>query len=120
MIDRVGGLDEAFALNLEDIEWQMRASKVGFRSVLARDAEVFHDRPGSVRVSTGAYYQTRNACLLTSRHCGKGALWRLQWRLYTEAVAGRMLRRDRARFILQGLRDFRGGVQGMKQFAKHR
>jgi len=116
VIERVGGLDEAFALNLEDIEWQMRAAKVGFRSELAREAEVFHDRPGSTRVTTGAYYQARNACLLTSRHCGGSALWRLRWRLYLEAVAGRILGRPRAPFILQGLRDFRRGVTGMRRF----
>jgi N-acetylglucosaminyl-diphospho-decaprenol L-rhamnosyltransferase len=116
VIDRVGGLDEAFGLNLEDIEWQMRAAKAGFRSVLARDAEVFHDRPGSVRVTTGAYYQARNACLLTSRHCGRAALLRLKARLYAEGIGGRLLARPRGRFILQGLRDFRRGVTAMRRF----
>lgn len=114
VLDRVGGLDEAFALNLEDIEWQMRAAKAGFRSVLAKDAEVLHDPPGLGRVTTGAYYQTRNACLLTSRHCGPGALRRLRWRLAAEGYAGRILGRPRARFILEGLRDFRDGVTGMR------
>ncbi len=114
VLDTVGDLDEAFALNLEDIEWQMRAAKAGFRSVLASGAEVLHDPPGPGRVTTGAYYQTRNACLLTSRHCGPGALRRLRWRLAAEGMAGRVLGRPRARFILEGLRDFRDGVTGMR------
>ncbi len=114
VIDQVGGLDEAFALNLEDIEWQLRATKAGFRSVLAQDAEVLHDPPGHGRVTSGAYYQTRNACLLTSRTCGPGALRRLRWRLAAEGYAGRLLGRPRARFILAGLRDFRDGVTGMR------
>ncbi len=116
VIDQVGGLDEAFALNLEDIEWQMRAAKVGFRSVRAQDAEVLHDPPGHVRVTTGAYYQTRNACLLTSRHCDAAALRTLRRRLRMEGVLGRILGRPRARFILEGLQDFQQGVTGMKAF----
>lgn len=114
VIEKVGGLDEAFALNLEDIEWQMRAAKAGFRSVLAKDAAILHDPPGTRRVTTGAYYQTRNACLLTSRICGPGPLRRLRWRLTAEGYAGRILGRPRARFILEGLRDFRDGVTGMR------
>ncbi len=114
VIDTVGGLDEAFALNLEDVEWQARAAKAGFRSVLARDAEILHDRPGSVRVSVGAYYQTRNVCLLTSRRCPPAALRRLRRRLALEGWAGRILGRPRGRFILEGLRDFRDGITGMR------
>ena len=114
VVEKVGGLDEAFALNLEDIDWQRRAARSGFRSVLARDAEVLHHRPGRSRVTTGAYFQTRNACLLTSRYCGRGALRRLQWRLRAEGIAGWMLGRPRGRFILEGLRDFRRGVTGMR------
>jgi len=114
VVEKVGGLDEAFALNLEDIDWQRRAARSGFRGVLARDAEVLHHRPGRTRVTTGAYYQTRNACLLTSRHCGKGSLRRLQWRLRAEGIAAWVLGRPRGRFILEGLQDFRRGVTGMR------
>ncbi len=115
VMDRVGGLDEAFALNLEDIEWQVRAAKAGFRPVLARDAEILHEPPGKMRVAAGAYYQTRNACLLTSRHCGPSALRRVRWRLAAEGYVGRVLGRPRARYILEGLRDFRNGVTGMRK-----
>lgn len=114
VIERAGGLDEAFALNLEDIEWQMRAAKAGFRSILAKEAEVLHDPPGAARVTTGAYYQTRNACLLTARQCSPAALRRLRWRLAAEGYAGRILGRPRARYILEGLRDFRERVTGMR------
>lgn len=114
VIEKVGGLDEAFALNLEDIEWQTRAAQAGFRSILAKDAEIFHDPPGPTRVSVGAYYQTRNACLLTSRRCPPAALRRLQRRLTLEGWAGRLLGRPRGRYILEGLRDFRQGVTGMR------
>lgn len=116
VIEHVGGLDEAFALNLEDVEWQLRAKKAGFRSVLAKDAEILHNPPPRARVTIGAYYQTRNACLLTSRHCPESALRHLRWRLYAEGVGGRILGRPRARYILEGLRDFRAGVTGMRAF----
>jgi len=116
VIERVGGLDEAFALNLEDVEWQRRAARAGFRSALAPEADILHLRPGATRVATGAYYQTRNACLLTSRYCTRGSLRRLQLKLCAEGVGGAILGRPRGRFILQGLRDFRRGVTGMRSF----
>ena len=116
VVERVGGLDETFALNLEDVEWQTRARSAGFRPVIAADAEIFHRRPGIVRRHTGAYYQTRNACVLTWRHCGSKALVRIRTRLFCEGLAGLVLGRPRAPYLLEGLRDFRRGITGMKRF----
>jgi N-acetylglucosaminyl-diphospho-decaprenol L-rhamnosyltransferase len=112
--ETVGGLDESLALNLEDLEWQRRAAGKGFRSLLDEKAEVLHYPPGEARRTSGSYYQTRNLLLLTSRHCGRGSLLRIRWRLYLEGIVGKMLGRPRAPFILQGIRDFRHGVTGMK------
>jgi GT2 family glycosyltransferase len=117
VIDRVGGLDEILFLNLEDVEWQTRARHAGFGVTLATGAEILHRRPGSTRRMTGAYYQTRNACILTSRFCRGEALLRLQIRLYVEGIAGSILFRPRAPYVLEGLRDFRRGVTGMRRFS---
>lgn len=114
VLDRVGGLDESLALNLEDLDWQRRASETGFRSHLEPEAEVRHHPPGEVRRTTGSYYQTRNLCVVTSRYCGRGALIRVRLRLYMEGLLGRLLGRPRGAHILEGLRDFRRGVTGMK------
>jgi len=117
VFDKVGLLDETYALNLEDIDFQQRARRGGFRSVLAKDAQILHEPPGTTRRITGAYYQTRNACILTSRFCNRTALARLRLRLYAEGIGGTVLLRPRARYILEGLRDFRHGVSGIKYFA---
>jgi N-acetylglucosaminyl-diphospho-decaprenol L-rhamnosyltransferase len=116
--DRVGGLDESLFLNLEDVEWQLRAKDAGFRIRVTLDAEILHRRPGTERRHTGAYYQTRNACVLTSRRCSSGDLVRLRRRLFVEGLAGRILARPRAPYILAGLRDFRNGVTGMRRFER--
>lgn len=116
ILAQVGGLDETLALNLEDVEWQTRARAAGFRPSIAADAEIFHRRPGAVRRQTGAYYQARNVCVLTSRLCGRGALVRIRSRLYLEGLAGLILGRPRAPYLLEGLRDFRSGVTGMRLF----
>jgi len=116
VLSRVGGLDETLALNLEDVEWQTRARKQGFAPRITGEAEIFHRRPAAVRRHTGAYYQTRNLCILTSRLCDRGALVRIRARLYLEGLAGLVLGRPRARYLLEGLRDFRRGVTGMRSF----
>ena len=115
VLEAVGGLDEALALNLEDVDWQLRARGAGYRSVLAPEAEILHHRPGRTRIETGAYFQTRNACIVTVRHCGVRAVKRLRRRLMAEGLAARILLRPRGRFIAEGLRDFDAGVTGMKR-----
>src|SRR3989440_804981 len=117
VFEKVGLFDEAYALNFEDVDLQFRARGPGFRSAIAADAEILHEPPGTTRRMTGAYYQARNACLLTSRFCARGSLFRLQVRLYAEGIAGRILLRPRAPYLLQGLRDFRHGITGIKHFA---
>jgi GT2 family glycosyltransferase len=116
VLARVGGLDETFALNLEDVEWQTRSRKGGFRPTIATEAEILHRPPGAVRRHTGAYFQARNICFLTARNCDPGDLFRIRTRLYLEGLAGRVLGRPRAPYLLEGLRDFRRGVTGMRSF----
>jgi len=117
VLANVGGLDETLALNLEDVEWQTRARAQGLATRIKAEAEIFHRRPGTVRRHTGAYYQARNVCILTSRLCDRGALLRIRVRLYLEGLTGLVLARPRARYLLEGLRDFRRGVTGMRSFS---
>lgn len=117
VLDRVGGPDETLGMNYEDLDWQRRAAAVGFHSHIVSDAEVLHYPPGEVRRTTGSYYQSRNVCIVTSRYCRRGALTRVRMRLYAEGLIGTVLGRPRGPFILEGLRDFRRGVTGMKPTA---
>ncbi len=117
ILDKVGLLDESFFINFEDVDWQFRAKKLGYRSVLAPGAEILHHPPGDMRRSTGAYYSARNGCMITARYCGRGALLRLRARLFSEGFVGSLLGRPRGKFILEGLRDFRRGFTGKKAFS---
>ena len=117
ILERVGDLDEAFFINFEDVDWQFRAKKLGYRSVLAQDAEILHRPPGDTRRFTGAYYSARNGCMITQRYCGRGALLALRARLFAEGFVGSLLGRPRGKYLLEGLRDFRRGVTGKKAAA---
>ncbi|HLQ42024.1 MAG TPA: glycosyltransferase family 2 protein [Thermoplasmata archaeon] len=115
VIEEVGLLDEAFAINFEDVDMQLRARRYGYRSAIAVEAEILHDPPGTARRLAGAYYQARNVCILTERYCPRRALLQARFRLYAEGIVGRVLGRPRAPFILDGLRDYRRGVTGIKR-----
>ncbi len=114
VIERVGGLDEALGLNLEDLEWQRRARDAGFRSLLVPQATVYHRPPGRARVVSGAYYQTRNALYLTKKYCPPRSLTRLERRLRWEGRLARLLGRPRGAEILRGIEDFHAGTMGMR------
>ncbi len=116
VIDDVGLLDETFAINFEDVDMQLRAKRHGYWSVIAANAELLHEPPGTTRRLTGAYYQARNVCILTERYCTRRALLQVMLRLYAEGIGGRVLGRPRAPFILEGLRDYERGVTGIKRF----
>lgn len=114
VIEKVGGLEEALALNLEDVEWQMRARKAGFRSILVPEVSILHHPPGRGRVVRGAYYQARNALFVTQRLCDESASRHLERRLRWEGRLGRILGRPRGPEILRGIADFHAGRMGMR------
>ena len=120
IIDRVGELDEALFLNLEDVEWQTRAKRAGFQVHLARDAAILHRRPGRERVATGAYYQARNALYVTTKYCPSSAAIGLERRLRWEGRIGSFLRRPRGPEILRGIEDFHAGRMGARGQAPRR
>ncbi len=112
ILDKVGLLDEGFFINFEDVDWQFRAKKLGYRSVLAREAEILHKPPGDQRRSTGAYYSARNGLTITQRYCPEAAVRRLERRLRWEGRLGRLLGRPRGPAILRGIADFHAGATG--------
>src|SRR2546425_13259455 len=50
-------------------------------------------------------------------YCGSVPLIRLKVRLNLEGIFGKMLGRPLAPYVLEGLRDFRQGVAGIKKFS---
>lgn len=112
VLDKVGGLDEDFFINFEDVDWQFRARKAGYQSVLQAEVSILHRPPGKGRIVSGAYYQSRNGLYITRRYCSETALRRLERRLRWEGRLGRLLRRPRGPAILRGIADFHEGAVG--------
>ena len=55
VIEQIGMLDETFFLYYEDVDWCLRASNGGFRTVYLSRAKVLHKRSSSVK--TGSAFQ---------------------------------------------------------------
>jgi GT2 family glycosyltransferase len=76
----IGGFDERFFLFQEDVEWCLRANERGWRTALARCAEVEHRRSSSFGSSRkGVYYYWRNLYLLCSLYAESRFRWRYRW-----------------------------------------
>jgi hypothetical protein len=110
----VGLLDERFFLFSEDVDWCLRATGMGWKLGVLRDAEVVHQRSSSFHGSTkGAYYYWRNTYLLSMKHQGYGR-WLLYWlgRFLYFALQRGHIRSGQSRAALRGARDavlHRGG-----------
>lgn len=77
--EQVGALDERFFLYFEEVDWCLRAGKLGLRLLLASRFEVLHVGSASFEGSTkGAYYAVRNRYLLARTHA-RGRRWRSYW-----------------------------------------
>lgn len=70
-IEKIGLLDERFFLYWEDVDWGLRAQRVGFKNIVVPSAKIWH----KVSVSTGgmdsplrAYHKTRSHLLFAKIH----------------------------------------------------
>jgi GT2 family glycosyltransferase len=117
-IDRVGLLDERLFAYVEDVDWCLRIRHAGFGIVFVPDARVRHRGATSFggRASPGAlYYHARNTLAVCERH---RPLPRGLCALRRGVVVGTHLfqarRRDGARAVVQGWRDYRAGRMGAR------
>jgi GT2 family glycosyltransferase len=63
VLEAIGSLDDNFFLYLEDVEWSVRAARMGYQIGYCPQAVVWHLNASSVQGSgsaTQVYYQTRN------------------------------------------------------------
>ena len=65
---RVGGLDPTFVSTWEELEWCVRARKLGFRCVIEPRSEIRHRRGGTIPSAESQAYLLRNAILFARRH----------------------------------------------------
>ena len=74
VIKKIGLLDKRYFLYFEEIDWTLRASNLGYRSVYVSKGNVWHKiskSGGGVKGKVGLYYITRNRWLLMSRWAKK-------------------------------------------------
>jgi GT2 family glycosyltransferase len=75
-LDAVGLLDEAFFAYHEEVDWCMRARRLGWRVVYAPDAVVTHTGRGTgggaPAVRIRKYFGARNTILFARKHAGAG------------------------------------------------
>ena len=70
VIDRIGLLDKRFFLYFEEIDWTLRASKLGYQSVFVPKGKIWHKiskSGGGIKGRVGLYYITKNRWLLMKR-----------------------------------------------------
>jgi GT2 family glycosyltransferase len=109
-LERLGLLDERFFLYCEDVDWSLRARRLGLAIAAAEGALVRHDYSATTgkRSALSLYYETRNKFLL-ARHAPLGR----RFGPYQVAVGARAFKHarrffrsgddERARAILAGL-----------------
>lgn len=74
VIEKIGLLDKMFFLYFEEIDWTLRASQIGYKSVFVPRGKVWHKisrSGGGISGNIGLYYITRNRWLLMKRWAKK-------------------------------------------------
>lgn len=72
--EKIGLLDKRFFLYFEEIDWTLRASQIGYKSVFVPGGRIWHKvskSGGGVSGKVGLYYITRNRWLLMKRWAKK-------------------------------------------------
>lgn len=72
--EEIGLLDKKFFLYFEEIDWTLRASEIGYRSVFVPGGRIWHKvskSGGGISGKVGLYYITRNRWLLMKRWAKK-------------------------------------------------
>jgi len=85
VIDKIGMLDEAFFINFDDADWNIRARRIGFEVAYVPAAYVWHKVSAAMGQASPAttYYMTRNSLLFFWKH--NQGLTRIKAELYVLA-----------------------------------
>jgi GT2 family glycosyltransferase len=119
-LEPIGLLDASLFMYREDVDWCLRASRMGYRIVCVPGASVWHRRhsPGENDLPRITYYMTRNSLMLLSKHAaGPLRLGLLLARYYVTVVSWTVRPRWRHKqaqrdALLQGIHDFFRGRSG--------
>jgi GT2 family glycosyltransferase len=123
-LEKVGPMREDLFLYGEEIDWALRARKLGFRCILAPRSKVWHkvsSSTGGSRTPTFLYYATRNTLSVLRDQAPRGRIARRvrDW-IVLLVFLGAVFRLDvdrRGGFgnVLRGYRDYRKGVSGPRR-----
>ncbi len=108
VFEKIGFLDEKFAMYMEDLDFSLRAKRAGFRVVYAPVKAVWHKNAQSSEVGsfTQDYYITRNRLQFAVKYAkarAKLAVIRESWKLLLNGRPGQK----------QGIKDFYAGRFGV-------
>lgn len=104
MWDQVGGLDEAFFLYWEDVDFSYRCAQAGAALTVASSLVAIHDeggtqqRTGRAKSALYYYYNCRNRLLFATRHMSRGTA--LRWMLVTPRESWQILMRGGKKQLL--------------------
>ncbi len=91
-VEQVGGFDDRFYLNWEDVDWCVRMSEVGWEIKVVPSARICHKvgRSQAKLHGRSCYYNVRNSLLLSAKHAGLVGYLRtvvlVLWRHFREAL----------------------------------
>jgi len=120
-LETVGPMREGLFLYGEEIDWMLRARRLGFRCVLATRSKVWHKVSSSTKASPQPvflYYSTRNMLAVLRDEAPRGrVLGRMRDFIVLTVFLGAVFRLDVAwaggvRNVLRGYRDYRKGISG--------
>ena len=120
-LETVGLMREGLFLYGEEIDWMLRARRLGFRCILATRSKVWHKVSSSTKASphpVSLYYSTRNMLTVLRDEATKGrALDRIRDIIVLMVFLGAVFRLDvvwtgGVRNVLRGYHDYRKGISG--------
>lgn len=122
VIADIGLIDEDYFMYHEDIDWQIKARRAGWRIVYVPDSKILHKCGGSTKKASfvSAYYQSRNKFLLISKT--QGGLGPLLFLPLSLSFIRNVLRAylsgesKAAWSVFQGGKDFLLGRKGARTF----
>jgi GT2 family glycosyltransferase len=74
VVEKIGLLDKRFFLYFEEIDWTLKASKIGYKSFFVPKGKIYHKvskSGGGIGGKIGLYYITRNRWLLMKKWAKK-------------------------------------------------
>lgn len=70
VIDKIGMMDDDYFLYYEDTDWNLRAQKAGFESIIVPKSKIYHKISQSTKAESASYiyYHTRNGLMLVKKN----------------------------------------------------